>query len=83
MSFFGRGEAPNILHGGKILAPHFKDEIAGLKKWPLLAGFLTFFGAFFYYDSYLWAHNVYVAEKLSPGVFSWPRGGSKHCTIPF
>ena len=23
----------------KMFAPHFKDEIAGLKKWPLLAGF--------------------------------------------
>ena len=39
MSFPGCREAPNILHGGKMLAPHFKDEIASLQKWPFLAGF--------------------------------------------
>ena len=32
MSFPGRKEAPNILHCGKMLASHFKDEIAGLQK---------------------------------------------------
>ena len=39
MSFPGRREAPNISHGGKMLAPHFKDEIASLHKWPFLACF--------------------------------------------
>ena len=39
MTFPGRKEAPNILHCGKMLAPHFKDEIASLQKWPFLAGF--------------------------------------------
>jgi len=39
MSFPGRREAPNILHGGKMLAPHFKDEIASLHKWPFLTCF--------------------------------------------
>ena len=38
-SFPGRREASNILHGGKMLAPHFKDENASLQKWPFLAGF--------------------------------------------
>ena len=32
MSFPGRKEATNILHGGKMLAPHFKDEIVSLQK---------------------------------------------------
>ena len=52
-SFPGGKEAPNILHGGKMLAPHFKDEIASLQKWPFLAGFWPFLEQFFYYDSYL------------------------------
>jgi len=38
-SFPGSKEAPNILHSGKMLAPHFKDEIASLQKLPFLAGF--------------------------------------------
>ena len=38
-SFPGGKEAPNILHGGKMLAPRFKDEIASLQKLPFLAGF--------------------------------------------
>ena len=29
------------------LAPHFKDEIAGLQKRPFLAGFLVFWTQFF------------------------------------
>ena len=33
---------------GKMLAPHFKDEIASLQKWPFLAGFGPFLGHFFY-----------------------------------
>ena len=36
--FPGRREAPNILHDGKMLAPHFENEIAGLLKWMFLAG---------------------------------------------
>ena len=47
MSFPGRREAPKILHSGKKLAPHFKDEIATLQKWPFLAGFLPFLEQFF------------------------------------
>jgi len=47
MSFPGRKEVPNILHSGKMLAPHFKDEIASLQKWPFLAGFLPFLEQFF------------------------------------
>ena len=42
MSFPGRREAQNILHSDKMLAPHFKDEIAGLKKGPFLACFRPF-----------------------------------------
>ena len=49
MSFPGRREAPNILHSGKMLALYFEDEIAGLHKWPFLAGVLTFSVQFFLY----------------------------------
>ena len=42
MSFLGGREAPNILRYGKLLAPQFEDEIAGLQKWPFLAGFDQF-----------------------------------------
>ena len=52
-SFPGSKEAPNILHSGKMLAPHFKDEIASLQKLPFLAGFRPFLEQSFYYDSYL------------------------------
>ena len=70
--------------GSKMLAPHFKDEIAGLQKWLFLAGFDLFWCSFFYCDPYLWANHVYFAKKLSPDVFSWQQGGSKHfiqCTM--
>ena len=30
-----------------MCAPHLKDKIAGLKKWPFLAGFLPFLMQFF------------------------------------
>ena len=46
-SFPGGKEAPNILHSGKMLAPHFKDEIASLQKLPFLAGFWPFLEQFF------------------------------------
>ena len=44
--------------GSKMLAPHFKDEIAGLHKWPFLAGFDLICCSFCYCDSYLWANHV-------------------------
>ena len=66
MSFPGRREAPNILHRGKMLAPHFKDEIASLQNWPFLASFWPFLEQFFHYDSYLWANQLYFAKKIVP-----------------
>ena len=69
--------------GSKMLAPHFKDEIAGLQKWLFLTGFDLFWSSLFYYDSYLWANHVHFAKKLSPDVFSWLQGGFKHFTTPF
>ena len=44
--------------GSKMLAPHFKDEIAGLQKWPFLAGFDLFCCSFCYCDLYLWENHV-------------------------
>ena len=44
--------------GSKMLAPHFKDEIAGLQKWPFLAGFDLFCCSFCYCDLYLWKSHV-------------------------
>ena len=46
--------------GSKMLAPHFKDEIAGLQKWPFLAGFDLFCCSFCYCDLYLWENHVYL-----------------------
>ena len=66
-----------------MLAPHFKDEIAGLQKWPFLQFFTFFCAVFFYCDSYLLANHVYFAKELSPDVLSWPQGGHKYFTPPF
>ena len=44
--FLGCSEAPNILRYGKLLAPQFEDEIAGLQKWPFVAGFELFWTHF-------------------------------------
>ena len=52
MSFPGRREAPNILHSNKMLIPHFKDEIAAMKKGPFLAGIRPYW--YFFLDVFCW-----------------------------
>ena len=58
-----------------MLAPHFKDEIASRQKWPFLAGF-DLFGAVFFIVTHIYGQTMHILQKkLSPDVFSWPRGG--------
>ena len=73
--FPGRREAPNILHDGKMLAPHFEDEIAGLLKWMFLAGCWPFLAQFFLLWLILMIKPcIFFQKKLFPDVISWPRG---------
>ena len=65
-SFPGGKEAPNILHSGKMLAPHFKDEIASLQKLPFLAGFWPFFGAVFFIMTHIYRQTKYILQKNCP-----------------
>ena len=65
-SFPGGKEAPNILHGGKMLAPHFKDEIASLQKWPFLAGFWPFLEQFFFIMTHIYRQTKYILQKNCP-----------------
>ena len=62
MSFPGRKEAPNILHSGKMLAPHFKDEIANLQKWLFLAGFDLFWCSFFIV-THIYRQTMYILQN--------------------
>ena len=41
------------------LAPHFEDEIAGLQKWPFLAGF----GLFWTHVTNLYGQTMYILQK--------------------
>ena len=68
MSFPGRREAPNILHGGKMLAPHFKDEIASLHKWPFLACFWPFLEQFFFVMTHIYGQTKYILQKNCPHI---------------
>ena len=63
--------------GSKMLAPHFKDEIAGLQKWLFLAGFDLFWCSFLLWPIFMGKPCIFCKKKLSPDVFSRPRGGSK------
>ena len=63
-----------------MLAPHFKDEIAGLQKWLFLAGFDLFWCSFFIV-TLIYGQTMYILQKkMAPYVFSWRQGGSKHFT---
>ena len=73
MSFPGRGEAPNILHGGKMLASHFEAEIAGLQKWPFWTVFFYFFGAVVIF--YLYGQTMYILQKKNCPQKSFPGRG--------
>jgi len=83
-SFPGGKEAPNILHGGKMLAPHFKDEIASLQKWPFLAGFLPFLGQFFFIMTHKYGQTKYILQKKCPQMsFSGCREATNILHPPF
>ena len=63
--FPGRREAPNILHDGKMLAPHYEDEIAGLQKCRFLQ-FFTFFCAVFFIVTHIYWQTMYILQKNCP-----------------
>ena len=51
--------------GSKMLAPHFKDEIAGLQKWLFLAGFDLFWCSFFIV-THIYGQTMYILRKNCP-----------------
>ena len=66
-----------------MFAPHFKDEIASLKKWPFLAGFDLFWFSCFYCDSYLLANHAYFAKNCPQMSFAGPREDPNILHSPF
>ena len=64
------------------MLPSTRMRLPACKKRPLLACFWLFWRSSFAGDLYLWANHVYFAKKISPDLFSWPQGGSKHFTTP-
>ena len=48
-----------------MLAPHFKDEIAGLQKWLFLAGFDLFWCSFFIV-THIYGQTMYILQKNVP-----------------
>ena len=51
--------------GSKMLAPHFKDEIAGLQKWLFLAGFDLFWCSFFIV-THIYGQTIHILQKNCP-----------------
>ena len=66
MYFLGRRKAPNTWHGGKMLAPHFKDEIVGLQKWLFLAGFWPFLCSFLLWLKFMGKPCTFCNKKIVP-----------------
>ena len=64
-SFPGGKEAPNILHGGKMLDPHFEDEIVSLQKWTFLSCFDLFWRSFFFV-THMFGQTMNILQKDCP-----------------
>ena len=54
------------------LEAKFEDEIDGLQKWPFLVFFYLFLVQFFIVTHIYW-QTMYISQKNSLVVFSWPQ----------
>ena len=83
MSFLGGREAPNILRYGKLLAPQFEDEIAGLQKWPFLASFWPFLAQFIFIVTHNYGQTTYVfSKRIVPRILFMATGRLQTFYIP-